>query len=455
MPSSIDLKSGEPNWTTLENTAVDDAFQLQAILGADATSAAFSGQPLNDPGTNAVVRLFVAPDESAAARQLALWQRAREFNHPNLIRVLGAGSVVKGEYSLIYVAVEPADERLGNALRERPLEIAETRDLLKSLVSALEFLHERGLAHGQVSPDQTFAVGDQIKLSTESIRSFDARGESLLNGALLLAPESEKENLTAAADIWCLGATLVECLTQNGPGPVAIEVPAVSEPLRTIIEQSLNSDAGSRCTLDEIRKHLDGPPTTEKPAAAAPAVRQHPTELPKMPYRNQPSRQGLPIWAYGVGIVVIMAALIWMFREKPQQNKQTAAPVPAAQQKVIPPAPETTTSSHVPSPAPPVKRTPSGAPSQGGNKMAGHGRSIWRVVVYTYTKRESAESKAAAINRTHPQLHAEALSPDGKSGGPYLVVIGDSMTRDEARRFRQIATNSGMPRDSYILNFSQ
>ena len=37
---------------------------------------------------------------------------------------------------------------------------------------------------------------------------------------------------------------------------------------------------------------------------------------------------------------------------------------------------------------------------------------------------------------------------------PYMVVVGGSMSRDQAKSFRQIAVNSGMPRDAYLQNFT-
>ena len=62
MLSSIDLKSGEPNWANFQNTAIDDAFRLQDFLGGDERSAAFTARPLGDPGTNVVIRLYPAKE---------------------------------------------------------------------------------------------------------------------------------------------------------------------------------------------------------------------------------------------------------------------------------------------------------------------------------------------------------------------------------------------------------
>jgi hypothetical protein len=75
------------------------------------------------------------------------------------------------------------------------------------------------------------------------------------------------------------------------------------------------------------------------------------------------------------------------------------------------------------------------------------------VIVYTFAQREAAEKKAEAINRQHPDFKAEVFSPQG--GRPYLVALGGRMSREEASRLRSSAQESGLPRDSYIQNYSQ
>src|SRR4051794_23924336 len=119
MLSSLDLKSREPNWSTFQNTSIDGAFRLEGILGTDATSASFKAQAVDSPAANAVIRLYITEDARAAETQLALWQQAKELSHPNLLQILGCGRVSGTDDSLIYVALEPIDERLESVLQDR------------------------------------------------------------------------------------------------------------------------------------------------------------------------------------------------------------------------------------------------------------------------------------------------------------------------------------------------
>jgi hypothetical protein len=81
-----------------------------------------------------------------------------------------------------------------------------------------------------------------------------------------------------------------------------------------------------------------------------------------------------------------------------------------------------------------------------------HG-SIWRVILYTYAREADAQNKAEALNQKHDGLGAEVFSPS-RNGGPYLVVAGGKMTRDEAVQTRRtVLRMGGMPHDTYIENF--
>jgi serine/threonine protein kinase len=515
MLSSIDLKSDEPNWTTFQNRAIDDAFRIRDFLGGDERSAAFTARPLGDPDTNAVIRIYPVNDDSAAEKQIGLWLRAKELEHPNLVRILGAGRVAAGDDSLIYVALEPADERLGNVLAERRLEPGETAEILKSVASALERLHANGLVHGAVSADQIFAVGDAIKLSSENIRPAGSHEDVFADTPKFLAPESQGVNGTAAADVWCLGATIYQCLTQEFPDGSEYHHTTLTEPHRSIMRRALDPDPRTRGTLEEIIELERGkraavatvavaapaePAETTAPAepatkavnptaaateksaaeAAEPAVPKPlsepvtpPPVLPpparnrrppvlETPHDTKPPREGFPVWAYGAGIVVIVLGLIFLLRPKHAAQKPASTPaasVPSAQQKVIPPAAESAAATRggnaaAPSrtrskPSPQVRSQASGSPAS----AAASNGAVWRVICYTYNSRGDAERQAEAINGKHPNLKPEVFSPSG-NGAPFLVVVGGGMSRDEAKRFRQTAVSSGMPRDSYLQNFT-
>jgi hypothetical protein len=81
-------------------------------------------------------------------------------------------------------------------------------------------------------------------------------------------------------------------------------------------------------------------------------------------------------------------------------------------------------------------------------------RPYWRVIAYTYSSFRTAERRADAINQQWPGANAEVFSPDS-GRPPFLVALGGKMNRDAAVRLLKIARGKGLPRDTYIQNYSR
>ena len=83
-----------------------------------------------------------------------------------------------------------------------------------------------------------------------------------------------------------------------------------------------------------------------------------------------------------------------------------------------------------------------------------HQRTVWRVIAYTYTSFTMRRKKCWTINRKWPGLGAEVFTPKGANQPPYLVALGGRMDRLEAARVLEQARRRGLPRDTFMLNFS-
>jgi hypothetical protein len=75
------------------------------------------------------------------------------------------------------------------------------------------------------------------------------------------------------------------------------------------------------------------------------------------------------------------------------------------------------------------------------------------VIAFTYSSRESAEKKVQQLNQKYPGLRAAVFSPRSRRGY-YLVSLGGRMTRDDAVRVQRNARGKGLPRDTYVQNYS-
>jgi hypothetical protein len=69
-------------------------------------------------------------------------------------------------------------------------------------------------------------------------------------------------------------------------------------------------------------------------------------------------------------------------------------------------------------------------------------------------RRKDAEHKVEQINAKFPGFVPEVFSPKGGGQPPYLVALGGRTTRAQAQTLQREALSKGMPRGTYIQNFS-
>src|ERR1019366_217481 len=242
-------------WKQWVGRTVDGKFPLQSYLGGSDHSAVFLTQGADSK--NAAINLVPADGEDAE-NQLARWRAARGLTHPHLIRIYEADRCQLDGTKLLYVVEEYAEENLSQILPERALTAEETRGMLLPILRALQYVHDKGFVHGHIQPSNILAIGDQVKLSSDALSVAGEKNPSVRTTSAYDPPEAATGVISTAADVWQLGMTLVEALTQHLPAwdrarPSAPEVPAaVPEPFREIAGHCLQVEAGKRWTIAEI-----------------------------------------------------------------------------------------------------------------------------------------------------------------------------------------------------------
>ncbi len=157
------------NW---EGQVVDGKFPLQKWLGGSERCDVFRTELPGQPPQAAAIKL-VSADAGNAERQVNRWQTVATLTHPNLLRVLHAGQCQINSTPLIYVVMEYAEEDLSQVMPLRALSPEEARETLMPLVAALSYLHEKSFVHSRIKPPNIMAVGDQLKLSSDSIHAVN------------------------------------------------------------------------------------------------------------------------------------------------------------------------------------------------------------------------------------------------------------------------------------------
>jgi hypothetical protein len=467
---STDSTSGNFDWSSLEGTTLEGGYQVAEQLSSDDRTACFRIRVLGEYRRNAFANFYRATGP-AAQEQLDIWKRAREIRHANLSVPLGAGRLPFQGSEVVYVVLDKPDEILSGVLQKRELVSEEADPILRGVARALQELHAHELVHGTVSPDQVFAFGDSIKLSTEGLRKLKSAPPLTSIPAKYLAPESSGENVTPEADVWCMAATLFEALTQKRCGPECRESTALlPEPWNRILPKCLEADPAQRARLSDLDRLRAGEPVREtaatlpvpapmaaEPQAGSTAAEQELSSVAKRQSVTPVERifHASRSWIYAAVALVAVVVLLWAARPKhpapaagPNPPAQTAtAKQPASSWPTRTLAPETASHNDA-HPDARIAATPKTLARSGDP-------AVWRVVLYTFSREEDAQKRAQAINQQHPGLNTQVFSPAGGRNHMYLVVAGGRMTRDQAARLRQEALREGMPHDSYIQNYKQ
>jgi TonB family protein len=234
-----------------EGRTIDSAFPLRQFLGAGENSAVF----LTTYDARPAVIKLVSTEPQRADAQLCRWRAASKLSHPNLIRIFSTGRCELDGIALLYVVMEHAEENLSQVLPDRALTAAETRAMLEPTLAALDYIHRQGFVHSHLKPSNIMAVDDQVKLSSDGLCRL---GTDCGDPPSPYDPPERVSGITPAGDIWSLGMTLVEVLTQRLPagGLVPTHLP---EPFAAIALHCLERNPEERWTIPQISLRLGTP----------------------------------------------------------------------------------------------------------------------------------------------------------------------------------------------------
>ncbi len=301
-----------------EGRTINGAFPLRRFLSGGADKGIFLTTFENQ---DAAIKLLFAEQQIADA-QLARWRAAQALSHPNLLRIFAMGRSEVDDLPLIYLVTEYAEEDLSQVLPDRPLTAVEAREMLEPALGALEFVHREGFVHSHLKPANIMAVQDGLKISSDSIRrpaanDRDARGP-------YDAPERAQGIVSPAGDVWSLGITLVEVLTQRLPAAETTVVfpPDLPEPFAEIARHCLRTNPTERWTVSQILRSLT--PGGGTLTSAAPPRKK---------------RKVAPVGVLIILAVVVVLVVGVMLRLRSESDATPSTPATTAAPKEAPRAP--------------------------------------------------------------------------------------------------------------------
>ena len=297
-------------WKQWEGQTVNGKFPLLQYLGGSDHSAVFLTDFGQEHQRAAIKLIPTNPDD--AALQLSQLELAAKLSHPHLIRLFQTGQCQLADTCLLYIVMEYAQENLSQILPHRPLTPAESKDMLAPVLDVLADIHSKGFVHGHIKPANILAVDDQLKLSSDGLSRIGESRGGPATPSVYGPPEATSAGMSPAGDVWSLGVTLVESLTQRLPvweATTAHEEPLVPEtlpaPFLDIARHCLRQDPRQRLTVANIKARL---------IPASPVPHERTLRPPRSPAG----------WRYTVpiasGVVVLLAMLVGLrlIRNRPE-----------------------------------------------------------------------------------------------------------------------------------------
>jgi serine/threonine protein kinase len=363
------------NWKQWEGQVVNGKFLLRQYLGGSDHSAVYLTEISEQETRKAAIKL-IPTDSADAELYLSRLIRATQLTHLHLMKLYEAGRCQVGPRVALYIVMEYAEEDLSQILPERPLTPAEARDMLEPVLDALTYLHREGFVHGHIKPANILVVDEQIRISCDGLFPMNESSGSPGEPGAYDPPEASSGKVSPAWDVWALGITLAEALTQHIPvrekteqGAVAVSE-TLPAPFLDLISHCLHPDPQRRSTLADIALRVK-PPSPLPPIQATASA--GPSEIVV-------KRRPIVLWlAVVLGLAAILAISSFIHRRSVSQPDPSHATEPQVvqtnpEQKTV--IPETgqptkrptdeTESSGVP-PSPPGSPQSEGVP----NKPAG------------------------------------------------------------------------------------
>jgi len=273
-------------WSRLEGQVVNGAFPLRRYLGSSDHSGVFLTEYAAQNLSHAALKLVPAIP-TLAESQLAHWSAAAGVAHPQLIRLFETGRCQLGGLHYLYVIMDYAEQNLGQLLQHRALGEAEVREMLPLTLEALGFLHSRDLVQGQLKPSNILVIENQLRLASDTIRPAGEATASIGTLSVYNPPEARDGSFSTSGDMWALGVTICQALTQRAPSRSGERGESVALPTDfpvafiDIVRRCLSRNPAQRPSVADFQDWLKRgttepdavtPPPAPSSASAAPAV---------------------------------------------------------------------------------------------------------------------------------------------------------------------------------------
>ncbi|WP_249997580.1 serine/threonine-protein kinase [Actinoplanes sp. M2I2] len=182
-----------------------------------------------------VLRSNMMSDPEFAARFYGEARMMAAFRHPGVVEVYDYASAAEsGSDDVAYLVMAYVEgEPLSTRVKQGPMPVNEVMSIVGQAADALHAAHQAGTVHRDVKPGNLIVKpnGTVVLVDFGVARSLAVTSVTAVNAivgtALYMAPEQvAKGNVTAATDIYALGAVAYHCIAGHPPfdGDNALQV---------------------------------------------------------------------------------------------------------------------------------------------------------------------------------------------------------------------------------------
>jgi serine/threonine protein kinase len=337
------------------------SYRVTGLLGSGGHSSVWLAQhPVI--GTKVAIKVLrpeIAVIEGIVDRFTNEARATSMISSPHIARYLDLGALPTGQpYAILeYLNGETLQQRLESG---KPLKLSTAVAIIRQSASALAEAHQLGIIHRDIKPGNIFVCEVETGVTGVMAKVIDfgvakltgpSAGEdtgcsqhgAFVGTTLYCAPEQiTGDDLTTAADVYALGATLFELLTGRPPftgDDIATTkttslAPAIEDgPIHVsaLVAEMLSLSAADRPTMAEVIDRLAVTSASAPVVSAAAAAAESPFD--RLGRRFQPKKSLVPWIAAGIGMAALVIFVLWSFSGSPdttpRRRAQAAETAPA------------------------------------------------------------------------------------------------------------------------------
>lgn len=325
-----------------EKTIFADRYKFQRLLGRGGFSEVWLA---TDKMTNLEIAVKVyAPGQGMDTDGMKDFckelSQVYNLNHTNLLKPQHVDSWEGMPYLVMTYCPQGSCHRMVGAMTEE-----QVWKMLHDVAAGLAYLHEQGIIHQDIKPDNILVdpLGNYVitdfGISVQS-RSTLRKSMNIATGSgttAYMGPERFSKDPTPlkASDIWSLGATAYELLTGNAPfGEIGggmqkggADLPTIkqdiSPELRMVLAKMLALETWDRPTAEQLAKWAENPQQIDfsasggsEPMSATIINETQPSKTPK-----SSSKKGLLVGLVVAVVLSLSGGGFWLVENLKQKSK--------------------------------------------------------------------------------------------------------------------------------------